>query len=192
MSETPSQPSAKQRKGLNVWVILAFTGVMLILVLIGLRLINNDATPVRLGVQPKDFSLINFEGGVINTEDLRGQVVLINFWASWCTTCDAEAALLERAWQQYQEETGDQVAFLGVAYMDTENAAKAYVGDHGVTFPNGQDLRGEISRIYQVKSVPETFILDADGVLRSRKIGPFSSVDEILTAVDGVVNHLKN
>jgi cytochrome c biogenesis protein CcmG/thiol:disulfide interchange protein DsbE len=172
--------------------VLAFAGVLLILALIGLRLINNDATPLRLGEQPEGFSLTTFEGEVINSADLRGQVVLINFWASWCTTCDAEAALLEQAWQHYQAETADRVVFLGVAYMDTENSARAYVGNHGVTFPNGQDLRGAISRIYQVKSVPETFILDANGILSSRKIGPFSSLGEILTAVDGAVSHSGN
>jgi cytochrome c biogenesis protein CcmG/thiol:disulfide interchange protein DsbE len=96
--------------------------------------------------------------------------------------------MLEQAWQHYQGESGDRVVFLGVAYMDTENAARAYLGAHGVTFPNGPDLRGSISRIYQVSSVPETFILDADGLLRDRKIGPFSSLGEILAAVDGALN----
>lgn len=188
MSEPPSLPPLKQGKQLKIWGFIAFAGVLFLLALIGLRLINNDAVPLRLGEQPKAFSLATFEGDVIHSADLQGKVVLINFWASWCTTCDLEADLLEQAWQHYQAEDADRVIFLGVAYMDTENAARAYLVDHGVTFPNGPDLRGAISRIYQVKSVPETYILDAEGVLSSRKIGPFSSLGEILGAVDGVLS----
>ena len=189
MSETLSQTQLKQKKQNRFWAILAFAGVLIVLALIGIRLINQDATPVEMGESPADFSLTTFEGEVIHSADLRGKVVLINFWASWCSTCVVEATLLEQAWQHYQ--TGDQsdrVIFLGVAYMDIENAAGVFLGDHDVTFPNGLDLRGSISRIYQVSSVPETFILDAEGVLRDSKIGPFSSVEEILTAVDGALS----
>ena len=189
MSETPPNATTKHRKRLSVWSLVAFTGALLILVLIGLRLINNDVRPLQLGDQPADFSLTTFEGEVINSSDLRGQVVVINFWASWCTTCDAEAALLEQAWQHYQGKADGQVTFLGVVYMDTENAARAFMDAHGVSFTNGQDLRGAISQIYQVKSVPETYILDVEGVLRSRKIGPFVSFGEILTAVDEAMGH---
>ena len=188
MSDTSSPPSIQKKKQLTVWSLAAFVGVLLILVLIGWRLINNEVSPLQLGERPADFSLTTFEGEVVSSADLRGPVVLINFWASWCTTCDAEAALLEQAWQHYQDQAGEQVVFLGVAYMDTENAAQAFLGEHGVTFPNGQDLRGDISRLFQVKSVPETYILDAEGALSSRKIGPFLSLGEILTAVDEVLS----
>lgn len=181
MSATPEAPS-KQQKKISFWAVAAFAGVLLVLVLMAIRLLQSDSAPVRLGERPKDFSLRTYDGEVINTADLRGKVILVNFWASWCTTCDQEAALLQQAWQNYHSM--DQVVFLGVAYMDTENASQAYLAGHGVTFPNGPDLRGEISKIYQVKSVPETFILDADGVLRYRKIGAFITLGEVLSAVD--------
>ncbi|MFA5611383.1 MAG: TlpA disulfide reductase family protein, partial [Anaerolineaceae bacterium] len=73
--------------------------------------------------------------------------------------------------------------FLGVAYMDTEPAARSFLQEYGVTYPNGPDLRGEISDLYQVQGVPETFVLDQDGVLRNIKYGPFLSVDEILSLI---------
>lgn len=187
MPEDPSQPPSKKQKRISFWAVAAFTGVLLLLVLMGIRLFQSDSTPVRLGERPNDFSLKTYQGKVINTADLRGKVILINFWASWCTTCDQEAALLEQAWQNYHSDGTDQVVFLGVAYMDTEKASRAYLAGHGVTFPNGPDLRGEISKIYQVKSVPETFILDAEGVLRYRKIGAFFTLGEILSAIDGAL-----
>ena len=188
MPEASSQAPSTQPKRVSLWAIAAFTGVLVVLVLMGIRLVQNDATPVRLGEAPKDFSLRTYTGEVINTADLRGQVVLINFWASWCTTCDQEAAFLEQAWQHYQLEGEKQgVIFLGVAYMDTESASRAYLADHGVTYPSGPDLRSEISRIYQVKAVPETFILDAEGALRYQKIGAFGTFSELQSALEGVL-----
>lgn len=179
----PESPD-KQKKQINLWAIFAIVGLVVILVMIGIRLLQNDASPLRMGERPKDFSLSTYAGDVINTADLRGKVVLVNFWASWCTTCVEEAVLLENAWQHYQAEDSGKVVFLGVAYMDTEPASRAFLEQHGISFPSGPDLRGEISRQFQVNSVPETFILDTDGNLRHIKIGPFASLGEILTAVD--------
>ena len=187
MSESPG----KANKTINLWAIAAIVGLMIILTLIGIRLLQNDVSPVMIGESHKEFSLSTYAGEVIHTADLRGKVVVVNFWASWCTTCVEEAALLEDAWQHYQMDQPDQVIFLGVAYMDTEPASRAFLDQHGVSYPNGPDLRGEISRIYQVNSVPETFVLDADGNLRYLKIGPFASLNEILAAVDATLDFSK-
>lgn len=187
MSESsPAPPSNK--KGVNFWAVAVFAGVLVLLAMIGLRLFQNNSAPLRLGEQPKDFSLTTYDGEVINTVDLRGRAVLVNFWASWCATCDEEAALLEEAWQTYQADSAARVIFLGVAYMDTETASRAFLAEYGVTYRNGPDLRGTISQIYQVNSVPETFILDAEGTLRYLKFGPFTSLDEVFSAVDGALH----
>jgi cytochrome c biogenesis protein CcmG, thiol:disulfide interchange protein DsbE len=187
MAGSTSPTTTPHQKRVSFWVIAVFVGVLVFLALIGVRLFQSDSTPLGLGEQPKDFSLNTYNGGLIHTEDMRGRVVVINFWASWCTTCDEDAALLEAAWQNYQANSADQMIFLGVAYMDTEAAAQAFLAEYGVTYPNGPDLRGEISKIYQVNSVPETFILDSEGTLRYLKFGSFISLDELTTAVDEVL-----
>ena len=99
-----------------------------------------------------------------------------------------EALMLEETWQYYQSEQPDEVVFLGVAYMDTETAALSFLSDYGVSYANGPDLGGEISSIYQVNSVPETYILDRSGSLQYVKFGPFISEEEILAAVKSVQN----
>lgn len=183
-----SASSSKKHKQISLWAIAAIAGLVIILVLIGIRLLQNDASPVRIGERPKEFSLTTYAGEDIHTADLRGKVVLINFWASWCTTCVDEAVLLEAAWQYYQAHQPGQVIFLGVAYMDTESASRAYLDQYRISYPNGPDLRGEISRNYQVNSVPETFILDTEGNLHQIKIGPFAGLNEILSAVDATLS----
>jgi cytochrome c biogenesis protein CcmG, thiol:disulfide interchange protein DsbE len=182
-----SSSNSNNNRRINLWAVTAFAGVLFILVVIGIRLVQNDSSPVELGKNPNDFSLTTYAGDVIHTADLRGKVVLVNFWASWCATCDEEAALLEQAWQVYQSDDPERVSFLGVAYMDTEPASRAYLAEYGVTYPNGPDLRGAISKIYQVNSVPETYVLDTEGTLRYFKIGSFISLDEIISAVDAVL-----
>ena len=182
-----SSSNSNNHRRVNFWAVAAFVGVLFVLVLIGMRLFQNDSSPIELGKTPNDFSLTTYAGDVIHTADLRGKVVLVNFWASWCATCDEEAALLEQAWQVYQTTDPEGVIFLGVAYMDTEPASRAYLAEYGVTYPNGPDLRGAISKIYQVNSVPETYVLDADGTLRYLKIGSFTSIGEMISAVDAVI-----
>jgi len=183
-----SESTVKDHKTVNLWAIVAIAGLVIVLVLIGIRLLQNDASPVMIGEQPRDFSLSTYTGEVINMTDLRGKVVVVNFWASWCTTCVEESVLLEEAWQYYQTAQPGRVIFLGVAYMDTEPASRAFLDQQGISFPSGPDLRGEISRIYQVNSVPETFILDTEGNLRHLKIGPYASINEIQSAVDATLS----
>lgn len=167
----------------KIWALLIFIGVSLILVLIGIRLFQDEGEGVAMGETPSNFELTTFSNETIRTSDLRGKVVLINFWSSWCTTCDEEAVMLEEAWQFYQTEEPDGVVFLGVAYMDTEKASLSFLSDYGVTYPNGPDLKSEISSIYQVNAVPETYILDENGSLQYVKFGPFVALEQILAAV---------
>ena len=114
------------------------------------------------------FELTTFEGQRIALTDLRGQVVVINFWASWCVECYKEAALLEEAHQDFKDQG---VVFLGVDYLDTEKAALEYMAKYGITYPSGQDIGTKISRQYQITGVPETFFIDREGNIAHVQIG---------------------
>ncbi|MEZ4640203.1 MAG: TlpA disulfide reductase family protein [Caldilineaceae bacterium] len=94
-----------------------------------------------------------------------GQGVVINFWASWCDPCRDEADLLEQTWLR---EKDNGIVFLGLDYLDQEPAAKAYLAEFNVTYPNGPDLRSEIARRYGIKGVPETFFINPQGNCRYR------------------------
>jgi len=111
-----------------------------------------------------------------------GKVVVLNFWASWCNPCEREAVDLEAAWRYYQP--GGDVVFLGVDWTDTEKKAEQYLTKFGITYPNGPDLGTRISQAYRTTGVPETYIIDRDGVLAYVKFSPFLSIDEIKSAID--------
>jgi cytochrome c biogenesis protein CcmG/thiol:disulfide interchange protein DsbE len=142
-----------------------------------------------VGSSVPDFTLTLFSGyeyngaSEVKLSDLSGKVVVINFWASWCQPCRTEAADLETAWRFYKE-TG-QVVFLGVDYVDTEPEAREYMTEFNLSYPNGPDMGTRISQIFNRNlGVPETYVVDQQGVLRFIQIGPFQSVAEIQAIID--------
>ncbi len=129
---------------------------------------NNKRGQVDQGLAP-DFSITSFEGETLTLSELRGQVVVINFWASWCPPCREEAPYLEQTWRKYQDKG---VVFIGVDYVDSKPEALAYIEEFDITYFNGPDLRTIISQAYNMKGVPETFFIAKNGEIRHVHVGP--------------------
>jgi len=164
------------------WVtITIWAGVLGILALLGFGLVRSQQGPVAIGARAPEFTLTTFDGDELRTADLLGQVVVVNFWASWCKPCEQEALELELAYQMYKDQG---VEFLGVGYVDTETEALAYLKRFNITYPNGPDLGTYISQVYRMRGVPETFILGTDGRIRAVQIGPYTSVDQIAAHIE--------
>jgi len=147
------------RKSSVTTVVSVIVGVGL-LALLAFALFSPSGGRPQQGQPTPDFTLVLFDGSEISPGDLRGQIVVLNFWASWCTPCRREAPALQAVWETYE---GQGIVFLGVSYKDAEDASRAFVEEFGITYPNGTDSRGRIGRLYGVTGVPETFIIDAQG-----------------------------
>ncbi len=162
--------------------ILVWVGLMVLLIILALGLQRTQQGPISIGDRVPNFTLTTFEGEQIELTDLEGKVVVLNFWASWCKPCEQEAADLEAAWRLYQP--GGEVMFLGVDYVDTESEARAYLEKFGITYPNGPDLGTRISQAFRISGVPETYFLDRNHTLQYAQKGPFSSLSQIKTVID--------
>jgi cytochrome c biogenesis protein CcmG/thiol:disulfide interchange protein DsbE len=166
--------------------LIAWGGLLALLGLLGLGLIRAQRPSVEVGKKAPDFVLTTFDDQQIDSRDLLGKVIVLNFWASWCKPCEQEAAELEQAWRQYQP--GGDVVFLGVAWTDTPNKSAEYLEKFDITYPNGPDLGTRISQAFNRKmGVPETYIIDRQGILRSTQIGPYTSLGQIQAAIESVL-----
>ncbi|MBI3739464.1 MAG: TlpA family protein disulfide reductase [Chloroflexi bacterium] len=164
--QTP-RSATRPRSGL----ILTFAIVLALLGLLAWGLVQAQAGPRESGTAP-DFTIIGFDGRTVTLSELRGRVVIINFWASWCPPCREEAAYLEETWRKYKDEG---VVFIGVDYVDTEKEALAYIKEFDITYINGPDIGTRIAQAYNIKGVPETYYVARNGELRGVHIGPLKS-----------------
>ena len=181
-----------RRRGVPLWAQLIIYAVLAgLLVVVAITLKRSQQGTVQPGDKIPDFSMPLFSGyelygsNQVNITDLRGKVVMINFWASWCKPCEQEAADLRQAWDYYQP-TG-KVVFLGVDYVDTEPQARAYMEKFGIKYANGPDLGTKVSQLFRIKGVPETYFLDQEGVLRHVQVGPFASLNDIKAVIDPMI-----
>jgi peroxiredoxin len=127
------------------------------------------AAPLR-GYPAPDFQLQDINGFHYTLSDLQGRVVVINFWASWCTPCKIEMPAFQEAANEYDIE---DVIILGVnvSNQDDINNAISFLEDQQITFPILLDQTGSVSNIYDVYSMPTTFFVDAEGIIRKVMIG---------------------
>jgi cytochrome c biogenesis protein CcmG/thiol:disulfide interchange protein DsbE len=165
--------------------LLAWLGLIALLALLFFGLLKAQRGQMKVGEKAPNFTLTSFDGQTYNLADLKGKVVLVNIWASWCKPCEQEAADLETAWRTYQPL--GEVIFLGVAWTDTDKKSLEYLQKFEITYPNGPDLGTRIYQAYRATGVPETYIIDRNGILAYVKISPFESPAEIRQAVDEVL-----
>lgn len=169
-------PSSRGRVvGLTVGAIL----ILVLMVVFGWKLVEGTRTQVDSGLAP-DFTLSLFDGGQLTLSDLQGQVVVVNFWASWCIPCRDEAAVLEEAWQRYRDKG---VVFVGIAYLDTDKESKAFMEEFKVSYPSGPDLGTKIAPTYRLAGVPETFFVDKNGQIADLEIGPLTET-RLVSAIE--------
>ncbi|NMB88052.1 MAG: TlpA family protein disulfide reductase [Chloroflexi bacterium] len=122
------------------------------------------------GFAAPDFELFSASGAAYRLSDLRGKVVVLNLWASWCPPCKSEMPALQSVYARYQT---DDVVFLAInaTWQDDRSAATAFSVTNGLTFPVLFDVDGSVSRLYQMQALPTTFWIDRDGIIRNVVVG---------------------
>ncbi|MFN2138319.1 MAG: TlpA family protein disulfide reductase [Candidatus Promineifilaceae bacterium] len=189
MTQTPPVTAETGRSSRISWTSIALWGAVIgLLALLGWGLMRTNATRPEAGQPAPGFDVEFFNGyewqgkQAADLDEMRGKVVVLNFWASWCVECRLEADLIEQSWRQYADQ---DVVFLGVAYADVEPNSIAYLKDFGITYPNAPDLGTDISDMYEITGVPETFFIGKDGVIEHVQIGPLSQA-----TLNGVIQQL--
>ena len=122
-----------------------------------------------VGSPAPDFRLPALDGkGDVSLADLRGQPVIVNFWASWCHPCRQEFPLLKQALRDHRAQ---HLAVIGVTYQDIVSDSRSFVKRQGATWPQGIDGGGAVASAFGVRAIPQSFFVRPDGTIAARVFG---------------------
>ena len=153
---------------------MLFKKISILVVVTGLLLLAGCSggpprSSVAVGKEAPDFTLVNMQGERVSLSDYRGQVVVINFWATWCPPCREEKPTMESLYQQFKN---DGLVFLAVnVEADGHQVVSQYLLRQSYTFPILLDGKAEVQGLYGVFRYPESYIIDRDGTVVEHIIG---------------------
>jgi peroxiredoxin len=127
---------------------------------------STKSTGISIGVKAPDFELKQLDGKSVKLSDLKGKKVILNFWATWCPPCEAEMP----AMQKYYDESPKDVVILAIN-IDPQLDVQGFIDKKGITFPIPLDAEDEVNSLYQVISIPTTYFIDSDGIIKYKHIG---------------------
>lgn len=167
------------------WALGALLVIVVAAIGIATLFRDQDNAPAERKVAP-EFSLHLFDGSTFNLADYRGQVVVVNFWASWCEPCREEMPALQQSHQQNPD-----VVFVGIgAKTDDDDDARAFASEYGVTYAIGRDTEGEnrangpIQEAFGVVGFPSTYVIDPEGNIATSLIQPIPSSADLQPFID--------
>jgi peroxiredoxin len=149
------------------------TGALLLLVLaLTACAASGDSGGAQTGISQgqvaPDFSLETLEGGKVSLSDYRGQIVLLNFWATWCAPCRAEIPAIEAVLEARQ---GQEFVVLGVNYQESRERVGPFAEELGMSYPILLDETGKVMQTYRAPGLPMSVLLDEQGVIQQRHPG---------------------
>lgn len=151
----PKALSSGSRRTLRLLAFIVVPGLFIAALVVGL--LRTDAPHAQQGTTAPSFNLALVGGGMLSSAQLKGNPVVINFWASWCVPCQEEAPTLQAIYKQYAAKG---VRVVGVDYEDTDADAQAFMRQYGVTYPSIRDPQGSLATEFGIRGVPETFFID--------------------------------
>lgn len=144
----------------------------------------------RQGFLAPDFELQDGQGNAVRLSDLRGQPVLVNFWASWCPPCQAEMPAMQAVHERYAEE-GFVILAVNVTAQDSEAAAMDFIASRGLTFQVLFDRNGEASRLYETRALPTSFFIDSQGIIQEVVVGGPMTEALLRTEAEGLLQEAR-
>lgn len=131
--------------------------------------LNSQFAPFT-GFESPNFQVTDVHGKSVALSDFKGQPVLLNFWASWCSPCRAEMPTMERIYLEYKDQ-GFEILALNTTHQDSKQKAIAFAEEFGLPFPILFDETGSTSKLYHLQALPSSFFIDKNGIIQEVVIG---------------------
>lgn len=152
------------------------------LAILGLIVMGCSASVVEVGKPAPDFQLPDLDGKEVNLSDFKGKPVLLNFWAGWCRPCVEEMPYLQQVYEEWPE-----LVVLTVNLGDSPSTVNRFMQSHQLSLPVLLDTKQSLAQKYNVVSIPTTFFIDKDGIVRAKIIGSFPSKEAIEKALSQII-----
>ena len=138
------------------------------------------------GDVPPDFELTTLEGEAVKLSDYKGKKVVLNFWATWCHPCRAEMPHMQNYYEDLAEEENVEMLAVNLTYGDSESKVIEFVKDFGLTFPIPMDEDGTIGEMFEVITIPSSYIIDSSGKIQNKIQGPMDDqmLVDLLSSID--------
>ncbi|MBI5888212.1 MAG: TlpA family protein disulfide reductase [Deltaproteobacteria bacterium] len=165
-------------------IVIAVVAVVIVVILSQKRSFEH----VVAGTDSIDFTLPDLDGKQVSLKDFRGKVVFLNFWATWCKPCEDEMPSMQAL---YNGMKGQPFEIIAVSIdSDGTEVVKAYAKKYGITFTVLHDRSGKVKEAYKTTGVPETFIIDQNGVIAEKVWGPrdWTRMDSLGVVFDLIKN----
>lgn len=146
----------------------------------------SSAPSPREGFLAPDFTLDTLDGNQVTLSELRGRIVVINFWATWCLPCREETPALEKAYKQYKDSDA-MILGVNLTNQDSVRDVEAFVQEFGLTYPILLDRDGSVGYLYQVNGLPTTFFVNRDGIIRTVLVGGPMSETFIRSKIEALI-----
>lgn len=156
------------------WLILTaiFIAGLLLIIYSVIQHDTKEEKPVAVGLYAPDIEIIDaISGRKVLSSELKGKVLFLNFWASWCNPCREEMASIEGLFRHFIDN--QEFMLLTILFKDAPQNGFDYLKQNGFNFPLMIDQDGEAAKSYGLTGVPETYIIDKKGILREKIIGPY-------------------
>jgi peroxiredoxin len=163
--------SAPQGTGRSRLMVVLVAGLILVAMFLVVWLQSAKYEPLTVGKQAPDFQLPDLNDKDIRLSDYRGKVVFLNFWATWCKPCREEMPSMEVLYKNFEKD-GLVILAVSIDRVTTKKEIPPFVKGLNLTFPVLVDSWGQTDKRYKLMGVPETYIIDREGTLREKVIGP--------------------
>jgi cytochrome c biogenesis protein CcmG/thiol:disulfide interchange protein DsbE len=169
---TESTPAAEQAQPRSNRLVISIVSLLIFLLAFGVVWLQSSKyEPLTVGKMAPDFELPDLSDKTMRLSDFRGKVVFLNFWATWCKPCREEMPSMEVLYKNFERE-GLVVLAVSIDRVTTKKDIPPFVKSLSLTFPVLVDSWGKTDKRYKLMGVPETYIIDQQGVLREKIIGP--------------------